>query len=952
MSLRKKTLLTTFVINLVLVLALYVTARLTLLRRFADLEQQWVHQSLQQVLNALASDLANLESKASDWSAWDETYAFVQDQNPAYLDNLTDATFANLNLNLMVLIDVSGKIVYARYYDEANGRQRALPSEMEADLLALRALMAQPLSGDKIRGMARIGGKPMLITALPILNSQGQGAVHGVLIWGQDLDEAYRRELAQRVHLSVSLEDYQAHRLSPEVAQAIGSLASGEASFVHIVEGHKIASYTLMKALDGQPLLLVRLETPRSLYQQGQRSLHAFLALMLAGGLIFSVFTLLVLDRVLLRRIKDLTFLANCLAQGEVNRLIPHTHLKDEIGLLAASLQKIEEHYQQIVEHAESLAQGDLTRLIQPRSEKDTLGQALARMVLAIKSVIQQVNQNATSLYTASAQLAAVATQADQATTQIAITIQQVAQGISQQSESIGLTATHVGQMARAMEGVARRAQDQAAAVAKASQFTHQMRDGIQQVSQNAQGVAEDSARSTQSASRGVKTVRETLQSMQDIHSQVALATQKIEEMGERSQRISDIAETIEDIAAQTNLLALNAAIEAARAGEHGKGFAVVADEVRKLAERASQATRQVGALVQSIQQSVAEVTSAMEQSARQVEAGMTHAQEARQALDEILASAEAVLAQARQTEQVAQKMRAASDEMVTAMDAVSGVVAENITATEQMNANSNQVAQAVESIVSVSEENSAAIEEVSASTQEVKAQVEDVTNAAAALNELAKSLQLTISAFRLDKVQASGSSSTGTQVSKEQIAGSGLIYRRNFVRERYGEDGWRRVLARLTPQASQMLNNSLSPLEKYPQAVYTQLIAAIKAEFGGANPGDLARQMARYVARAEAQGAYRFVLQGRTPEEMLEKMPLLWRLQVPLGKMSVERLGERAYALTLDHPVEAELCQNSLVGYLEGLLDLFSVRRVRVGHSECFHRGGSRCRYEVFWEV
>jgi methyl-accepting chemotaxis protein len=399
---------------------------------------------------------------------------------------------------------------------------------------------------------------------------------------------------------------------------------------------------------------------------------------------------------------------------------------------------------------AERLAQGDLTIDVAPQSEQDRLGNAFALMLGNLRELIWQVQGGATQVVAAGQQINDASEQSARATNQVATTMQQITQGAAQQAESIAATMSTVQQVSQAVDNVARGAQEQAGAVTRSSEITTEISNAIRQVTANAQAGAQNADQAARTARAGAETIAATIVGMEGIRNKVGLSAQKVQEMGQHSEQVGLIVETIDDIAAQTNLLALNAAIEAARAGEHGKGFAVVADEVRKLAENTAQATKEIAALIKGIQRTVAEAVKAMDEGADEVEAGVSRAAKSRQALESILEAIEAVNRQMDEIASAAGQVESSADGMVRAMDSVSAVVEENTAATEEMAANAGQVSEAVERIASISEENSAATEEVSASVEEVNAMVEEVTASAQSLSDMAGDLQALVAQFKL----------------------------------------------------------------------------------------------------------------------------------------------------------------------------------------------------------
>jgi methyl-accepting chemotaxis protein len=203
-------------------------------------------------------------------------------------------------------------------------------------------------------------------------------------------------------------------------------------------------------------------------------------------------------------------------------------------------------------------------------------------------------------------------------------------------------------------------------------------------IAQNCQMAAEGAQQASISAQTGAEVVERTVAVMGQIAERVMESAKTVESLGERSDQIGAIIGTIEDIADQTNLLALNAAIEAARAGEQGRGFAVVADEVRALAERTTRATREIGEMIKAIQQETKGAVSAMEQGVHQVESGTDEAARSGEALRNILEQVNAVSMQVNQIATAAEEQTATTSEISSNMLQITQVVQETVSGAHQ----------------------------------------------------------------------------------------------------------------------------------------------------------------------------------------------------------------------------------------------------------------------------
>ncbi|MBI2264145.1 MAG: methyl-accepting chemotaxis protein [Armatimonadetes bacterium] len=359
-----------------------------------------------------------------------------------------------------------------------------------------------------------------------------------------------------------------------------------------------------------------------------------------------------------------------------------------------------------------------------------------------VRQLVGTIKENSSRLGGTCAILIGAVSDTASSSEAISKALQDLSDAAAEQSDIVETTTLCLNTMMQKVQEVFDSSKDEKAGILQTVHSIEQMNQAIEQVASELSSLSAVSSLTARAAQNGEESVNKTIDGMERIKVKVFESAAKIKLLGQQSEQIGEIVEVIDEIADQTNLLALNAAIEAARAGEHGRGFAVVADEVRKLAERSRKSTQEIGKLITGIQRGTAEAVKAMEEGSREAESGSEIAQAAGKALTEILTAVEQTDEQIQNISAVTQEMSASSSELAKVADNVTQHVEGNVKNIERFYTATQELDGFVNTLRELFNQNADSLKDLSGQAGQLPAMVEKITTTTQFLSHLGADLK------------------------------------------------------------------------------------------------------------------------------------------------------------------------------------------------------------------
>jgi methyl-accepting chemotaxis protein len=390
-------------------------------------------------------------------------------------------------------------------------------------------------------------------------------------------------------------------------------------------------------------------------------------------------------------------------------------HRDDEVGILASNFNKMIVHLKEMAAVSAAIAEGQLSVSVKPRSSQDTMALAFTRMTQGLRDLVRQVRDSASQVASGSGQMASASDESAKVSVQAASAIDEVTSTMHEMSINV--------------QNVVKNTQVQASSVAETSASIDQMVTSIQRVADTAKLLVDISHRSREEVQTGMVTMDKATEGLNRTSHAIQSSAEIIDVLGRRADDIGKIIEVIDDLAEQTNLLALNAAIEAARAGEHGLGFAVVAEEVRKLAEKSTQSTKEISELIQGIQKEAREAVDNMEKSTSMVQEGLLLNKDLSFALEKISDVVSEVYKFSQEIGAATMEQSSGSTQIAKATNRLTEI-------TQEINSSVEEQASGAQGVVRAMEKMRELVQQSSSSSSELAAAAEQMSKLSRALLE------------------------------------------------------------------------------------------------------------------------------------------------------------------------------------------------------------------------